>query len=208
MKRDTRQRISYIAIIGGVACILAAGGICLANLIEENRANDYTYDIVSNLHIDTVISDNAEPPQPTNHSNDTDTSEEPKQETITVKGQPYMGILKIDSLGLELPINYKWSYPLLKQTPCRYSGTAETKDLILLAHNYARHFGNIKRLRADDLVIFIDASGKVYRYRVCEVEVLQPTAIADMENSGYHLTLFTCTIGGQSRVTVRCELSD
>jgi sortase A len=43
---------------------------------------------------------------------------------------------------------------------------------------------------------------------VAEVETLEPTAVEEMTNSGYALTLFTCTYGGQSRVTVRCDLVD
>ena len=46
--------------------------------------------------------------------------------------------------------------------------------------------------------------GFVTVYEVAEVTTLQPEAIAEMESGEYPLTLFTCTYGGQSRVTVRC----
>lgn len=45
-------------------------------------------------------------------------------------------------------------------------------------------------------------------YEVTEVEELQPTEIGQMLESGYDLTLYTCTYGGQSRVTVRCSRAD
>ena len=47
-------------------------------------------------------------------------------------------------------------------------------------------------------------AGAVRRYTVAEVTTLEPTAVEQMTDSGYNLTLFTCTYGGKSRVTVRC----
>ena len=37
-------------------------------------------------------------------------------------------------------------------------------------------------------------------------ETLNPTDIEGMESGNWDLTLFTCTVGGQSRVTIRFEL--
>ena len=48
-------------------------------------------------------------------------------------------------------------------------------------------------------------NGAVTSYEVVEVDILNPTAIEEMTDSGFDLTLFTCTYGGQSRVTVRCN---
>ena len=49
--------------------------------------------------------------------------------------------------------------------------------------------------------------GNRFAYQVVVRETLEPTAIDEMqseEDGAWDLTLFTCTIGGQSRVTVRC----
>lgn len=40
------------------------------------------------------------------------------------------------------------------------------------------------------------------------VDVLAPEAVEEMKDAGNDLTLFTCTYGGASRVTVRCMLSE
>ena len=98
-----------------------------------------------------------------------------------------------------------WSYPQLKIAPCRYYGSVKTRDLVIAAHNYSRHFGNIKNLSAGDQVYFIDVEGVISSYEVAEVDTLNPTDVENMTSSGYALTLFTCTYGGQSRVTVRCN---
>lgn len=122
-----------------------------------------------------------------------------------VDGQDYIGILKIPAFDLSLPVISEWSYPRLKTAPCRYSGSAYTDDLIIAAHNYALHFGRLKGLSEGDTVIFTDVDGNVFQYRVLCREILMPMDTEEMESGEWDLTLFTCTRGGQSRVTVRCE---
>ena len=56
-----------------------------------------------------------------------------------------------------------------------------------------------------DELSFTDADGNVFYYTVDEIETLSPFATEEMTSSGWDLTLFTCTVGGASRVTVRCE---
>ena len=63
--------------------------------------------------------------------------------------------------------------------------------LILCGHNYRSHFGKLKKLREGD--------------EVALVETLMLIAIEEIESGGWALTMFTCTIGGASRVTVRCD---
>lgn len=122
-----------------------------------------------------------------------------------VDGVDYIGTLGIPVLGLELPIISRWSYPSLKLAPCRYTGSAYRDDLVIAAHNYASHFGRLKELAPGDEVTFTDMSGNVFRYEVAESETLMPAAIQEMTGSGCDLTLFTCTVGGKSRFTVRCD---
>ena len=122
----------------------------------------------------------------------------------TIDGVDYVGVLRIPALALELPVINQWSYPLLKIAPCRYSGSAYQNNLVLCAHNYASHFGNLKNLHIGAAVTFTDMDGNLFTYQVAELETLPPQAAEEMENGDWDLTLFTCTVGGQSRVTVRC----
>lgn len=126
----------------------------------------------------------------------------------TVNGVDYIGVLRIPKLGLELPVISKWSYPNMKIAPSRYDGSAYTGDLIIAGHNYVSHFGNLETLSAGDAVIFTDMDGNTFTYRVADMEILPATAVEEMEGGDWDLTLFTCTIGGQSRVTVRCEATN
>lgn len=128
-------------------------------------------------------------------------------ETV-MDGIAYIGILEIPDLGLSLPVTSSWNYELLRNSPCRYTGSAYTNDLVIAAHNYAKHFGNLKNLYLDSEIFFTDANGNVFRYLVVELETLEATDIEGMTSDTRGITLFTCTVGGQSRVTVRAERAD
>ena len=51
-----------------------------------------------------------------------------------------------------------------------------------------------------------DAGGKARGYEVVLLETLPKTATEAMITAGFDLSLYTCTVGGGSRVTVRCRL--
>ena len=125
--------------------------------------------------------------------------------TVEIDGYEYIGVLSIPSLGLELPVMSGWSYPALRVAPCRYLGSAYSGGFVIMAHNYARHFGAIGTLAPGEGVSFTDTDGNVFEYAVAETQILQPAAVDEMSSGGWDLTLFTCTPGGRTRVTVRCE---
>ena len=121
-------------------------------------------------------------------------------------GQDYIGLLEIPALELKLPIISEWSYSRLKKAPCRYVGSAYTNDLVIAAHNYPTHFGNLNKLYEGAKILFTDVDGNVFSYRVELKETLGPNDVEYMKDSGWDLSLFTCTPGGKYRVTIRCTL--
>lgn len=123
-------------------------------------------------------------------------------------GQAYIGTLQIPALGLELPVNQTWNYDSLEISPCKYAGSYRKPGFVICAHNYWSHFGEIQTLTNGSPVIFIDVLGNVYSYEVVQTETLSPTYVEEMVSSKWDLTLFTCTYGGQSRVTIRCQRVD
>lgn len=129
--------------------------------------------------------------------------------TMEINGISYIGVLMIPELELELPIISEWNYPRLQVAPCRYAGSAYQDDLVIAGHNYDAHFGRLRHLKPGDAVIFMDIDGNQFFYQVAEQLVLEPTAIEEMLSDEWDMTLFTCTFGGATRITVRCErLSD
>lgn len=124
--------------------------------------------------------------------------------TKVTGGNSYIGTLEIPKLSLKLPIMSKWDYDKLKIAPCRYCGSAYLDNMVLCAHNYSRHFGRLKNLPIGSLIIFTDVDGNVFKYETVQLETLKPSAVMDMRTGDWDLTLFTCTIGGATRVTTRC----
>lgn len=122
-----------------------------------------------------------------------------------VDGWKYIGILEIPVLDISLPIISEWSYKALKVSPSRYVGSAYTDDLVIAGHNYKSHFGPLKRLSPGDKVYFTDMDGNCFDYEVVLLETLQPTDVEEMKSEEWDLSLFTCTLGGKYRVTVRCQ---
>lgn len=125
--------------------------------------------------------------------------------TVEVDGNFYIGILEIHALELSLPVISEWNDTRLKQVPCRYKGSVYLDNLIIAGHNYKKHFGGLKNLQIGDTITFTDMDEHCFSYTVTALEELDGTAIEAMESGDWDLTLFTCTIGGKKRVTVRCK---
>jgi sortase A len=121
-----------------------------------------------------------------------------------IDGRDYLGTLSIPSLELELPVAANLSLQALKIAPCYYTGSVYKDNMVIAAHNYRRHFGRIGTLKKGESVVFTDVEGNEFHYLVEKVEQLEPYEVDRMINSEYALTLFTCTLGGKHRVTLRC----
>jgi sortase A len=192
-----KSKVGTALIILGIAAVLAAVGLLLWNINEDRKAEESVMDIMPLLEEqrEQALAEAAAE------------YEDSTSEEMTVKevdGYGYIGSLSLPTLKLELPVMETWDYTRLKIAPCRYSGSVKTDNLVIAAHNYTRHFGSLKTMNKGDKVYFTDMDDKVYTYEVTEIDTLAPTAIEEMTNSDYDLTLFTCTYGGKSRVTVRC----
>ena len=168
----------------GIVLLLIAGGWYLCNIIEDKNAGQMSNEILKNFNTEQSVED---------------------LPVITVDGDEFCGKVIIDKLNVELPVYNEWNYTRLKTAPCRYTGSIDTNDIIIAAHNYKSHFGNLKKLQNGDEILFVDAFGVTHKFTVCEVAVLDGTAVSDMCSGEWDFTLFTCTKGGEQRVTVRCE---
>ena len=126
----------------------------------------------------------------------------------TIDGRNYIGVLDIPALELSLPIISEWSYDALQIAPCRYSGSAYPDNLVIAGHNYRSHFASLPQLQPGDSVTFTDMDGNVFSYEVSSLETLSPYAVSDMTSGDWDLTLFTCTVGGQSRLAIRCDQAE
>ena len=204
-------------ILFGLVLILGALGLTVYNTREANQAEASATHLIQALEAQIPTEAPAQEAGPGETLPEGDFPQlqpdyvlYPNMEmpVVNIEGRDYVAMLSIPCLDLELPILSNWSYPALKVAPCRYLGSAYQGNLILMAHNYASHFGRIKNLLPGDVVQLTDMDGNLFTYQVVELETLDKTAVEDMEAGDWDLTLFTCTYGGQSRVTVRCEEMD
>ena len=194
-----RKWIGVICIFLGVVCILSAAGFLVYNRWEDDQAEETAQDLLADVQ---SIMDETQPGQPLPD----DTEQIPTEmETVNVGGYDCIGILSVPVLDLELPVLTDWSYAKLKKAPCHYYGSYYETDFVIAAHNYKSHFGRLSQLQPGDIVIFTDVNGADHCYEVVLLETLPKEATQEMITSGFALSLYTCTPGGASRVTVRCN---
>ena len=185
------KRISRLCIFFGVLLMLAGAYLHLFNRAQTREAEKQSAAILS--RIKTEIS-----------------SEPSSQETVSFsssfeESSDYLGYLSIPALELELPVLAQWDYDKLKLAPCRFTGSVWEDDLVVMAHNYDHHFGKLSSLSFGDAVYFTDSQGLSLHYQVAATDVLSPTAVTEVTDNAYDLTLFTCTYGGKHRIVVYCE---
>ena len=198
MKRKAGKLLMTI----GLLLIAAAFLLMVYNIWESKKAENMSEEILNQIKDE----------QDENVSSD-DADEKPLYEiypdmempVLTIDGVDYIGILTVPSLGLELPVAGNWSYPNLRRSPCRYKGSAYSNDMIIAGHNYSRHFGGLKNLAIGEEISFRDGDGHIFQYQVDDIETIPGTAVEDMHAGEWDMTLFTCTYGGKSRVTIRCR---
>lgn len=196
-----RKAAGILCLLAGLCMVALSAGMLVQNRAEEQSAQTQAETILAHLRqlpVPTLppqpASPQIAPPSPT---------PVPEMPTIVVEGEACIGYLELPTLSLNLPVLSPWSYTSLRKAPCHYWGNVYDDTLILLAHNYTRHFGSIHLLEVGDPVQFVDAVGEIFRYTVSGSEILAPGDVERMIHDDADLTLFTCTYGGTNRVTVR-----
>ena len=197
-----RKRLGSVFIVLGVFVIISALVLTCYNFWDNNRASRQAQEILDDISAQIPdISDSKFIPDYVLNPN-------MNMPTIEHGGYKYIGTLSIPVIDLELPVMDSWSYAQLKIAPCRYSGSAYLNNMVIAAHNYTGHFGRLKNLEIGDEIIFTDADGNIFNYKVAFIETLLPTRVKEMTDGFWDFTVFTCTVGGQTRITIRCALDE
>ena len=202
----SKRSVGLVMMIIGISVVAAGLGLGGYNLWDDHRAGiqaDAALYAIVRLWEEAEITDPDEIPEA---SSELPSHSDRELSVLEVDGHRYIGMVSIPVIDMALPVQEDWSPALLKTSPCRYMGSPYRGDLIICAHNYDTHFGRLKNLLPGDEVIFTDVEENEFRYTVVELETLAGTAVEEMKNGEWDLTLFTCTLGGQTRVTVRCDL--
>ncbi len=217
-----KNKYSLIFIITGTALILSALFLCIYNVVEDRKSGENAEIMLNNLKNEITV----EQTEPFTEEffeaiigMETSTEAEMRSEAEIaaeapvkdVDGISFIGYLTMPTINLELAVMSNWSYEKLDISPCRYYGSAETKNLVIAAHNFSSHFRNIDGIYSGDLFYFTDVNGKIYEYQAMSVEQISgndvDTMLKDKDDS-WDITLFTCTLDGRNRVTVRGKLTE
>ena len=190
MKMPNRSGKIFITI--GVVLVLAALLLLVYNGYEDYRAGQQAEMLMGEIH--SII----EEPEPQEDLPD-------EMPVVIIEGYEYIGYVTIPDLGLELPVMADWDYYRLSLAPCRHFGSSRTDDLVIAAHNFKKHFGQLSRLDIGAEVIFTDMDNIINRYTLTELTTLSPDAVDEVLNSEHDLVLYTCTPGGATRVAAFCD---
>lgn len=208
-----KNKFSFILILTGAVLILSALFLCLYNIIEDKKSGENAAQVLDVLKNEIIVSEETKKavlPETTDILSEKTTAEA-KMPEKQVENYSYIGYISIPELNIELPVMSDWSYAGLNISPCRYSGRAADDNLIIAAHNYNSHFRRISKLNSGDEIYFTDIDGNVYSYEVTSTEIINgndASAMYNDDDNSWDLTLFTCTLDGRNRITVRAVTAD
>lgn len=197
----------------GCCCILAAAALSLYNIGIQNRAGAEAERLTASL---THLLQSAATPAPGDEFPGLDEALETEPDrpagsaplSVDVEGYSICGFVEMPTIGISLAVITDWSYANLNISACRYVGRPE-EQMIIMAHNFDRHFGRISALAIGDSVRFTDAKGELFSYEVSALESRAGDELNKLlSGDDWDLTLFTCTYGGANRVVVRCTLAE
>lgn len=207
-----------IAIVTlGAVLIVSALLLFLYNQHEADVAGQEAESLMSDLE-SWMEGQNTEPgtentrestgPAAMEETETTEPTLEAEMPVVRINGYSYVGYVEIPVLELKLPVLSEWDYNRLQIAPCRQHGSSRTDDLVIAAHNYSTHFGRLKELLEGDTVIFTDMDGIVNTYAIAKIDTIDPYDVDSVLNSDFDLVLYTCTVGGKTRVTVFCNRAE
>lgn len=209
------KKAGIVFVTLGAVLIVSALLLFLYNRQEADVAGQEAESLMADLE-SWMLKAQTEPMQDatTGESTEPTATEEtepalaPEMPVVRINGYATVGYVEIPALELKLPVLAEWNYDRLQIAPCRQYGSARTDDLVIAAHNYRTHFGRLKELSEGDTVLFTDMDGIVNTYAIAKIDTIDPYDVESVLNSEFDLVLYTCTVGGKTRVTVFCDRAE
>jgi sortase A len=123
-------------------------------------------------------------------------------ETLSITDNDMIGYLKIDRIGVELPIYHGTSDGVLNKGVGHLEGSSlpiggENTHSVMSAHRglpSSKLFTDLDRLEIGDTFQIV-VLNEVLTYQVDSIKIIEPSNIADLQiiDGGDYCTLFTCT---------------
>lgn len=212
-----KSKFGVFLIVLGAALIIGALSLFAYNQNEDNAAGEAVAEVMPQLLEKIQENQQEQARQEAENPGSTKTPvlnvpvelltpEDKAMTEVEINGDSYVGYVLIPSVSLEMPVMSEWSYPNLKKSPCRYFGTVKGENLVIIGHNFIKHFRPLHSVEVGAEVYFVDMDGVTTEYSVVATDILSPYAVEDMVSGEYDLTLYTCTYGGANRLFVRCDM--
>lgn len=141
--------------------------------------------------------------------------EEEKESKVEVVG---IGILEIPAIDLRLPVAEGVKKSTLKVAIGHVSETAtigQEGNAVLAGHrSYTKgeFFNRLDEVKADGTVQYTDKAGTIYRFKVIDIQTIEPSSSKafDVRTGKSDLTLYTCTPVrvASHRLLIRCSLEE
>ncbi|MGL4910930.1 MAG: sortase [Romboutsia sp.] len=193
-----KNQFSKLLTICGVICVLLASVISAYDLYKDYRGMNSSQYALGKLKSD-IINDKSMV------NVDNMSRNEGRMSSVEIDGIKYIGIIVIPRLNISLPIQDEWSKEALDSSPCRYTGSIYENNMVIMGHNFRSHFAGLKNLSSGDKVYFVDVYGDEYSYTVTYKELLNKTQVSNMVDNQSDLTLFTCDLYRNKRITIRLD---
>ncbi|MBP5197991.1 MAG: sortase [Lachnospiraceae bacterium] len=201
-------------IVSGIAVlfILAGAGFAVYHIELEKEISRENQEIIKEISASIKKNSLANVPAldsdiiPEVVTEDREVVEENKNISVPKDGREYIGVIEIPDYDITLPVLAEYSGASMKTTPCVYYGDIDTSDLVIVGHNYDTQFGALRECEDETEVILTLTDGSVYEYTSYLTEEMNPDEVDRMIEGNWDLTLFTCSLNGEKRVAIRCDL--
>ncbi len=160
------------------------------SLYDKNKKENISEKLIDNFNIANLYANN--------NYNSTRVS---NQNTYLTDENKFsvIGLIEINSIGLNYPIISTFNYDLLKISPCRFFGPMpnEVGNLCIAGHNYNNYkfFSKLKNLKIGDVINIYDLTGNKVAYSVYnsfETDYDDLSCINQDTDGKREITLVTC----------------
>ena len=208
MRRHKTVIFLTLGFLVGICILLYPAFSDYWNSKTQSRAITNYESVLENLKPEdyTAIFENAHAYNKALHETDFPLTDYPKvpgyYETLRITDNDMIGYLKIDRIGVELPIYHGTSEKVLNKGVGHLEGSSlpvggESTHSVMSAHRglpSAKLFTDLDRMEIGDTfqIVVLD---QVLTYQVDQVKVITPTEIGDLQivEGMDYCTLFTCT---------------
>ncbi len=125
---------------------------------------------------------------------------------LSCEGVDYAALFSYPRFSVELPVAAVWDTDLVRETPCRFTGSPYDGTLVIGGIDSVGQFGFFPEVDIGDTVVLTDMMGYEFTYTVSTVKHAKNSKASTMIDGRYDLTLFAKDNKSGDWLLVRCIL--